>query len=198
MEAKFTEQQSLEVIHEMIENTKAKFNDNGFFYLLWGWLVLIASLSHFIMLNLGIEPQYAAVPWPVLMIAGGIASGIAGHRLGKKATVKTFFDTSIISLWVAFTITLFIILFATGLGRISFSMANVLIIALYGLGTFISGSMMKFKPLIYGGIFSWILACVGLFLPDLYSLPLVSASILVAYLIPGYMLKARAKNNGYV
>ena len=50
----------------------------------------------------------------------------------------------------------------------------------------------------YPGIFSWILACVGLFLPDLYSLPLVSASILVAYLIPGYMLKARAKNNGYV
>lgn len=198
METKFTEQQSLQVIHEMIANTKAKFNDNGFFYLLWGWLVLIASLSHFIMLNFGIEQQYASAPWPVLMIAGGIVSGIAGYRLGKKAKVKTFFDTSIISLWVAFTITLFIILFAAGLGRISFSMANVLIIALYGLGTFISGSMMKFKPLIYGGVFSWAMAVVGLFIPPIYSLPLVSISILISYLIPGYILKARAKNNGYV
>jgi len=196
METQFTEQQSIKVIHEMIENTKAKFRDNGFFYLLWGWLVLIASISHFIMMNLGYE--YAWLPWPVMMIGGGIVSGIAGYRLGKKASVKTFFDTAIVSLWYAFTITLFIILVASGVGRISWDTANVLIIALYGLGTFISGNMMKFKPLIYGGIFSWILACVGLFLPALYSLPLVSVSIIVAYLIPGYMLKSRAKSNGYV
>jgi len=197
METKFTEQQSLQVIHEMIENTKAKFSDNGFFYLLWGWLVLIASVSHFVLLNLGYE-KLAAAPWPILMIGGGIASGIAGHRLGKKAKVKTFFDTSIISLWVAFTITLFFILFAAGVGRISWSMANVLIVALYGLGTFISGSMMKFKPLIIAGIISWALAVVGLFLPPLYSIPLISVSIIVAYLIPGYMLKSRAKSNGNV
>ncbi|MEZ5198080.1 MAG: hypothetical protein R2764_17330 [Bacteroidales bacterium] len=197
METKFTEQQSLKVIHEMIENTKAKFRDNGFFYLLWGWLVLIASASHFIMLNMGLD-MYAAAPWPLLMIGGGIASGIAGHRLGKKTKVKTFFDTSILSLWIAFTITLFIILLAAGFGRISFNVANVLIIALYGLGTYISGHMMKFKPLIVGGVVSWILAVVGILLPPWYSLPLVSVSIIVAYLIPGYMLKSRAKNKAYV
>jgi len=196
METQFTEQQSIKVIHEMIENTKAKFRDNGFFYLLWGWLVLIASISHFIMMNLGYE--YAWLPWPVMMIGGGIVSGIAGYRLGKKASVKTFFDTAIVSLWYAFTITLFIILVASGVGRISWDTANVLIIALYGLGTFISGNMMKFKPLIWGGIFSWVVAIVGLFLSSYYSLPLVTISIIIAYLIPGYMLKSRAKSNGYV
>lgn len=197
METKFTEQQGLEVIHQMIENTKAKFRDNGFFYLLWGWLVLIASVSHFVLMKMGFG-EYAAAPWPILMIGGGIASGIAGHRLGKKTKVKTFFDTSIVSLWMAFTITLFIILFAAGFGRISFDMANVLIIALYGLGTYISGRIMKFKPLIVGGVVSWILAVVGILLPPVYSLPLISVSIVIAYLIPGYMLKSRAKNNGYV
>lgn len=196
METKFTEQQSLQVIQEMIENTKAKFRDNGFFYLLWGWLVLIASLSQFTLMNIGFE--YAWLPWPVMMMGGGIASGIAGYRLGKESKVKTFFDTAILSLWLAFTITLFIILIAAGAGRISWNMANVLIIALYGLATYISGSMMKFKPLIFGGIFSWMVAVVGLFLPPVYSLPLVSVSIIVAYLIPGYMLKSRAKTNGYV
>jgi len=196
METQFTEQQSIKVIHEMIENTKAKFRDNGFFYLLWGWLVLIASISHFIMMNLGYE--YAWLPWPIMMIGGGIVSGIAGYRLGKKASVKTFFDTAIVSLWYAFTITLFIILVASGVGRISWDTANVLIIALYGLGTFISGNMMKFKPLIWGGIFSWVVAIVGLFLSSYYSLPLVTISIIIAYLIPGYMLKSRAKSNGYV
>ena len=196
MENQFTEQPGIKVIHEMIENTKAKFRDNGFFYLLWGWLVLIASISHFIMMNLGYE--YAWLPWPVMMFGGGIVSGIAGYRLGKKASVKTFFDTAIVSLWYAFTITLFIILVASGVGRISWDTANVLIIALYGLGTFISGSMMKFKPLIWGGILSWFVAIVGLFLSSYYSLPLVAISIIVAYLIPGYMLKSRSKINDYV
>ena len=196
MKIKFTEQQSLQVIHEMIENTKSKFRDNGFFYLLWGWLVLIASLAEFILMNLEIE--YAWLPWPVTMIGGGIVSGIAGYRLGKKATVRTFFDTAILSLWLAFTITLFIVLFAAGAGRISWSMANVIIIALYGLATFISGSMMKFKPLIFGGIFSWVIAVVGLLVAPWFSLPLVSVSVIVAYLIPGYMLKSRAKVHGYV
>jgi len=30
METKFTEQQGIQVIQDMIENTKAKFQDNGF------------------------------------------------------------------------------------------------------------------------------------------------------------------------
>ena len=196
METKFTEQQGLQVIQEMIENTKSKFRDNGFFYLLWGWLVLIGSSSQFIMMNMGIE--YAWLPWPILMFGGGIASGIAGYKLGKKTKVKTFFDTAITSLWFAFIITLFIFLFASAAGRITWSMANVFVIALYGLATFISGRMMNFNPLIFGGVFSWTAAIVGIFIPEMYTLPLVSVSIIVAYLIPGYMLKARAKSNGYV
>jgi len=196
METKFTEQQGIQVIHEMIENTKSKFRDNGFFYLLWGWLVLIGSSSQFILMNMGIENAW--MPWPILMMGGGIVSGIAGYKLGKKTKVKTFFDTAIMALWLAFTLTLFIFLFAAAAGRISWNMANVFIIALYGLATFISGRMMNFNPLIFGGVFSWAVAIVGIFAPEMYTLPLVSISIIVAYLIPGYMLKARAKSNGYV
>jgi len=196
METKFTEQQGIQVIQDMIENTKAKFQDNGFFYLLWGWLVLIASSSHFIMMQLDIEYFWAA--WPVTMIIGGITSGIVGYRMGKKAQVKTFFDTAIVSLWYAFTFTLFIVLIAAGAGKISWSMANVFIVALYGLGTFISGKMMQFNPLIIGGVFCWFAAGVGIFLPAMYAMPLVTVSIIVAYLIPGYMLKSRAKTNGHV
>jgi len=196
METKFTEQQGIQVIHEMIENTKSKFRDNGFFYLLWGWLVLIGSSSQFILMNMGIENAW--MPWPILMMGGGIVSGIAGYKLGKKTKVKTFFDTAIMALWLAFTLTLFIFLFAAAAGRISWNMANVFIIALYGLATFISGRMMNFNPLIFGGVFSWAVAIVGIFAPEMYTLPLVSISIIVAYLIPGYMLQAMAKSNGCV
>ncbi len=196
METTFTEQDSLRVITEMIENSKAKIRDNGFFYLLWGWLVLIASLSNFILLI--IDYDKAWLPWPILMFGGGIVSGIAGYRLGKRIKVRTFFDTAMIYLWYGFLATIFIILFAAAKGNLSWVVTNALIIALYGLGTFVSGGILNFKPLIWGGIFSWILAIVTLFIPDLYSLLAVALSIVVAYLIPGYMLKSRFNKTSYV
>ena len=196
METKFNEQDSLRVIHEMIENSKAKISDNGFFYLLWGWLVLIASLTNFFLLKIGFEQAW--LPWPIMMIGGGIVSGIAGYRIREKAKVCTFFDKAIIYLWLGFVVTLIIILVTAGFGRMSWEVTNSLIIALYGLGTFVSGGILKFKPLIFGGIFSWIISLVTLFMPELHSLLMVALSIIVAYLIPGYMLKAREKNYSYV
>lgn len=47
MENQLDEQLSLKIIAEAIENTKSNFKDNGFFYLLWGWLVLFASLLEY-------------------------------------------------------------------------------------------------------------------------------------------------------
>ncbi|OQX80269.1 MAG: hypothetical protein B6D61_02260 [Bacteroidetes bacterium 4484_249] len=196
METQFTEQDSLRVIHEMIENSKAKLKDNGFFYLLWGWLVLIASLSNFFLLK--IEFEQAWLPWPVLMFSGGIVSGIAGYRLGKKAKVRTMLDSSMIYLWYGFLVTLLIILISGSSGKISWSVMDALIIALYGLGTFVSGGILKFKPLIFGGIFSWGIAIVTLFIPDIYCLLMVALSIVVSYLIPGYMLRSRFNNNSHV
>ena len=59
METNLTQQQSLKIIQEMIATSKNNLKDNSFFFLLWGWLVLIASLSNFALianaLNLSIQ-----------------------------------------------------------------------------------------------------------------------------------------------
>lgn len=197
METTFNEKDSIRVITEMIENSKSNLKDNSFFYLLWGWLVLIASVTSFVLLKMGFSEIYW-IPWPILMFGGGIVSGIAGYRIGKKAKAKTMFDTTMAYLWSGFVITLFIILFIAASGNISWQVSNVLIIALYGLGTFVSGGILKFKPLIIGGIFSWAIAIATIFIPEIYSMLMVSLSIVVAYLIPGYMLKSREKSLNHV
>ncbi len=135
---------------------------------------------------------------PILMFGGGIVSGIAGYRIGKKAKAKTMFDTTMAYLWSGFVITIFIILFVAASGNISWQVSNVLIIALYGLGTFVSGGLLKFRPLIIGGILSWAIAIATLFTPEIYSLLMVALSIIVAYLVPGYMLKSKEKSQGHV
>ncbi len=63
MKTTFNEQDSIRVITEMIENSKSNFKDNSFFYLLWGWLVLIASVTNFALLKMGYY-EIAWVPCP--------------------------------------------------------------------------------------------------------------------------------------
>ena len=191
MEKQFNEKESLILIQKMIENSKDRLGESSFFYLLWGWLVFFSSLAHFVLLFAGFKYPY--LPWPVMMFAGGITAGIAGYRMKSKTRVKTYLETTLKYLWISFTITLFIILFCAGLGKISWEISNILIIALYGLGTFASGGIIKFKPLIIGGIASWVIAAISLFIAPEYTLLSIAVSIVIAYLIPGYMLKSKEK-----
>jgi hypothetical protein len=49
MERNLTEKQSLDIIEEMINKAKNQFSEDGFMYLLWGWVILFCSLGHFIL-----------------------------------------------------------------------------------------------------------------------------------------------------
>jgi hypothetical protein len=179
--------EKLNVIYDMIENSKTQIRENAFFYLLWGWLVLGASLSHFIMMKLDIF--YSFLAWPVIMTVGMIVSVIAGIRMGKRAGYRTHIDTAMIYLWYGFFFTIIVLIAFAISGKISWSILNALIISLYGLGTFVSGGILKFKPLIIGGMCCWIIALCVFFVPAEYSLLLVSVSIIISYLIPGYLLR---------
>jgi len=63
-------------------------------------------------------------------------------------------------------------------------------ILFYGLGTFISGRILKFSPLVIGGIFNWILAIVCTYIDFDYQLLVAAAAILTSYIIPGYLLRS--------
>jgi hypothetical protein len=66
-------------------------------------------------------------------------------------------------------------------------------IMLYGLGTFVSGSIIKFRPLIIGGIIAWALAIVAAYVEYDYQMLFGAAAILISYIIPAYMLRSRNK-----
>ena len=66
-------------------------------------------------------------------------------------------------------------------------------IMLYGLGTFVSGSIIRFRPLIIGGIIAWALAIGSTFGSYDYQMLFGAAAILVSYIIPAYMLRSRNK-----
>lgn len=184
-----TERESLRIITEMISSSKSNLRENTVFYLLWGWLVLAASLLHFILIQAGYRHAY--LPWPVLMIAGTVVSVFIAIRMGRKATVRTYTDTMMIYLWWGFFMTVVILMSFAFSGRLSWGTAHPLIVSLYGLGTFVSGGVLKFRPLILGGMACWVIALSAFFIPADFMLLMIALSVIVAYLIPGYMLQSK-------
>ncbi len=185
------EQESLRIIHEMIASVKCGIKDNGFFYLLWGWLVFIASLSnYFLQFVFGFDMPW--LPWAILMPLGMITSMIAGAKLEKKKKVKTYIDDFLKYLLIAFLVCLFITLFFMQQFQLS---CYPVVMMLYGIWLFVSGGAIRFRPLIIGGVINWILAIVALFVTFDYQLLLISTAVFLGYIIPGHILNYQFKRD---
>ena len=69
---------------------------------------------------------------------------------------------------------------------------------LAALPTFLSGVIIKFKPLVFGGFSIWILSVIGFFAGPSIGPLAVPVALITGYLIPGYMLKKEEFNNDTV
>ncbi|WP_133274084.1 hypothetical protein [Hymenobacter radiodurans] len=176
---------SLRLIQEMIHTAKKDLSDNSFDLLLWGWLVFAAALSHYVLLQIGYEKPWLA--WPALMSLGAVAAFVNGVRRGHRERVRTAQHDFMTYLWAGFGV---LMLMLIGVGIVAgWQTAYPLIIALYGLGTFATGGALRYRPLLWGGAACWLLATVAFRVSFEMQLLLIAAAVLVAYIVPGHLLK---------
>jgi len=60
---------------------------------------------------------------------------------------------------------------------------------MYGMPTFLSGIILKFRPLIIGGVCCWVFSFFSSFVASEYQSLFIAAAVIVAWIIPGYILK---------
>ena len=186
MQENFSPQQSLDLIRDMINKTKSNLEENRFYFLLWGWLSFVAIIGQFI-LKVILEYERHYMVW-LLTIPAAIITVIYSARRHKAPAVKTYVGESMSHLWTGVGISFFILsLVITNSpgGRLN---AWPLFILFYGLGTFVSGRILHFSPLVIGGIFNWVLAIISIFVHFDYQLLLAAGAILTSYIIPGHLL----------
>ena len=189
-EQSFSPEQSLQLIRNMISKTKQDMSDNSIYFLVWVWITLIACTGQFILKNILHNEKHYLV-W-LLVVPGIIFSIYQGVKDGKKRKASTYVGESMKHLWTGMGVSFFvlsIILTKLGWGTTVFPF----FIMLYGMGTFISGSILRFRPLIIGGVIAWALAAGAAWVHDDYQMLFAAAAILFSYIIPAYML--RRKNN---
>jgi hypothetical protein len=116
-----------------------------------------------------------------------------GMKEGKKKEATTYIGDSMKYLWMGMGISYFVL--SMILSKMGWE-TNIFpfFILLYGLGTFISGKLLQFKPLVFGGLSAWALAVTSTFFEYDYQMLFGAAAILVSYIIPAYMLRSKNKS----
>ncbi len=181
-----TGEESLKVITDMINKTKVSIRQSSFHLLFWGWLIFACSLTEYLLLKF---TDFTS-PWFIwfLVIPGVFVTLIYGFTKGRKEKVNTYATMVYVWTWTAFLIASVILSVILWKKMESFP---TLILTMAAMPTFISGIILKFRPLIIGAITFWIFALIAHFGGNEISGLAVPAAMLTGYLIPGYLLKKK-------
>jgi hypothetical protein len=185
--------ESLQLIQSMIDKAKNTVAHDSFYFLLWGWLVFIASVTQFI-LKVIVQTPYHYIAW-ALMFAGIIVSAFYGAKQNKRKKVTTYVGELLNYLWLAIFVSFILLGFI--FSRLGWQDCYSFYIMMYAIGSFVSGRALKFSPLVWGAIGCWLLAIVSTFTSFDVNILLGALSILISYIIPGHLLRiqyAKQKN----
>ena len=178
-------EESLALIADMIGQAKRNLAKGGsFYFLLWGWVVMLANLGHYLIATFDWY-EYPYIVW-VSTVPAAIASMVYGFRRDAKASVRSHLDTVYSQIWLAVFIGALIILFFTG--NVLYNI-NAIILTFAGVGTYISGMALRFKPLVFGGMALWIASIIAFNLNPIDQYLVGTVGIFAGYLVPGYLLK---------
>lgn len=192
-EAEFSAEESLQVIQTMINTARNQFSENGHLYLLWGWVVLFCSIAQFVLLNY-VKYEYHYMVW-LLTWGAFIYQMVYLYRRKRREKVRTYADNLIGFVWMVFIVMMFLFgfLFGREMGDNYYRLMSPGFLALYGMPTFLSGVILKFRPLVIGGACCWILSIISTYIPYEYQLLMLAAAMIVAWIIPGYAFRAKYK-----
>ncbi len=185
--------ESMQIIQNMINKAKNQFSENGFSYLLWGWAVFICALSQFVLLYY-FEVSWHYVVW-FLTWAVLVVQFLYVRKQRKMKRVETYTGEILKYVWICFVVVIFLISYILGsiFGREYYQYMNPLLLVSYGIPTFLSGIILRFRPLVIGGIACWVLAIAASATAFKYQTLLLVTAVAIAWIIPGYLLRARFK-----
>ncbi len=180
--------QSMALIESMIREARNRFTENGFLYLLWGWLVFASALTHFFLLNYT-QLSHPEMVW-LSCFAAGLVQFVYLSRRSRNQEVKSYSDEILQYVWVTFGVCMTLMSLVT-IRYGNWSLIYALTLMLYGMPTFLSGIIMQFTPLKTGAVACWILSAITGYTRGPHILLFVAAAVLVAWIIPGYLLRRK-------
>lgn len=186
-----TQAESVALIASMINKAKNRFSENGVLYLWWGWIVFACCVIQFIAIYFFNENAWYV--WLSTWVMAIFQIFIIKKKR-KTQEVRTYTEELNGFVWLAFFICMMLSLFIVNYSG-NFKLIYPILLVLYGMPIFLSGVILKFKPLILGSICCWVFSVLALFILPEFQLLMVAVAVFLAWIIPGYLLKKKYQNN---
>jgi hypothetical protein len=187
-----SEQESFQLITKMINEAKNTYYENGLGALLWGFTNFIC----FVLVYVQETVSWFVMPFNpfYLMMITFVLQIYFDRKERKYKHAITLKDRLCEYIWISFGISVLILTVAGGLANIGYIVLPLLLL-LFGIPTFATGLVNKFYPFIIGGISCWIFCVISLFYKTDFTYLLVAAGAGLAWIIPGFILRARFHKN---
>jgi uncharacterized protein with PQ loop repeat len=205
-EKELTGKESLDLIAQMINKAKDVCHDTGIASIMWGTVIAVCSLVRLSEIHFEYRLPFDIYLLTFIAVVPQIYFTIKEKKARK---VKTYGDAFTDYLWTAFGICIFLMVYITGnlnnewsavakeykqlAGHsASFSVYEFsapFFLLLYGLPTFVTGTSMKFKPMLFGGLFCWVCSIITVHTTIKIDLILMALSAVFAWLIPGIIME---------
>ncbi len=188
-EKELSEQESMLLIKQMIQTAKREQKDDGKGWIIWGWLLFLASFFSY--LN---QQMYWVDDLFIFWNIFGICTVILllyetiTYFFGKrKERVRTYTKDLFEKLNIGFFISLLLIIFSMNIG-VHPIYGFALLLGLYGFWILIYGAVLNFKPSIIGAYITWAFAFASLFVTKFeHTMLLHAGAVFFGYIIPGHI-----------
>src|SRR5215467_9505506 len=169
-EKQLTGKESLEIITMMINKAKESYHETGASVIMWGAVIALCSLVRFSEIQFGYKLPFDIYLLTLVAIIPQVYFAIKEKREKK---VASYDDVFMNYLWLGFGISIFLLILIVN--TVGFNLLPVikeydeltkgkangsfdfieyiapLFLLLYGLPTFVTGAVFKFRPMMWGG-----------------------------------------------
>lgn len=218
-EKNISEQESLQLIHEMIGKAKSHFHESGTSSILWGSVIGTCGLVSFAEQQWDFSIGFDI--WILTLVA--IIPGVwVNIRESKRRTVQTYNRAATNIVWNVFGISIVCLVIygnvIPGVSQrfyaaehlelltrntltgdlqpyrlISLSLSSIFLI-IYAFPTLVTGWLIGFRPMTIGAIICYGFFVLSLFTPFKYDMLLSGLAGIGNWLIPGLILNHRYRN----
>jgi hypothetical protein len=186
-----TEKESLDLISQMIRNTRCRLEDNsGIPFLIWGYTTVIVAVIVWSLVTTSGNYLWHWL-WFAIPVFGGTLWLLHNKKqLNNRSRVITFVDRAISHVWMVFGIASFMISIISFLTYIPILF---IVLLTMGMATAITGLIIRFKPIIFSGFIGILFSPLCVIVRDTSSILIFAAIFVLMMVIPGHMLNYTAK-----
>ena len=190
-----TNQKSLEIIQQMINQAKTNITDNGLGWLLWGSMIIFASVSTFVFIQTGAKDIFLG--WNIFGIFTIVMLSYDMFK-PKRKTVRTYISDLLRLVDIGFIACIFTIIFSINVA-VDPNSGFGFFLMIFAFLMLIKGGAVKSRSLMIGAAVNWAGAIAMFLNKDFkYDMLIMAAAVLIGYIVPGFLLwqQYRRANQG--